>query len=160
MGEGGRTRSRKRWAAYVVGGVLALFLLIQAVPYGRAHSDPPVTKEPAWDSSQTRALAKEACFDCHSNETKWPWYTNIAPTSWLVENDVNGGRSTLNFSEWDKPQNVGDIVEAVQGGGMPPWYYKLMPNHSKARLSGADKAALIAGLQKTIQASPPPAGGG
>jgi hypothetical protein len=61
----------------LVGG----FLLIQLVPYGRAHANPPVVKEPAWDSPTTRALAKRACFDCHSNETVWPWYTNVAPVS-------------------------------------------------------------------------------
>ena len=55
-------------------GLVALFLLIQAIPYGRAHSNPQVTKEPAWNAPQTRVLAKDACFDCHSNETTWPWY--------------------------------------------------------------------------------------
>jgi len=111
---------------------------------------------------QTRALAKGACFDCHSNETKWPWYTNAAPVSWLVENDVKGGRSAFDFSEWDRPQDVGvdDIVEAVRGGGMPPWYYAWMPNHPDARLSKSEKDALIAGLRKTLAASPPIGGGG
>ena len=60
------------------------FLLIQLVPFGRDHTNPPVVQEPNWDSPATRELAQRACFDCHSNETVWPWYSNIAPVSWLV----------------------------------------------------------------------------
>jgi mono/diheme cytochrome c family protein len=146
---------KTRLALYAVAALVGLFLLAQAVPYGRSHSDPKVTKEPAWDSSQTRALAARACFDCHSNLTTWPWYSNIAPVSWLTQRDVDDGRSALNFSEWDRSQDagVGDIVEAVNGGGMPPWYYKLL--HPKARLSKAEQAELLAGLQRTLQRSPP-----
>ena len=144
---------------FCVCGLVGLFVLAQAIPYGRGHSNPPVTKEPAWDSPQTRALAQQACFDCHSNLTTWPWYSNVAPVSWLTQRDVDSGRSTLNFSEWDKPQDVsaGDIAEAVNGG-MPPWFYTLL--HPKAGLSKAEKAQLVAGLQKTLQASPPIGGGG
>jgi hypothetical protein len=77
---------------------------IQLVPYGRDHGNPPVTGEPTWDASETRALVKQACFDCHSNETEWPAYASIAPVSWLVQRDVNEGRAVLNFSEWPRPQ--------------------------------------------------------
>jgi mono/diheme cytochrome c family protein len=151
---------KTRFVLYVVGGLVVLFVLAQAVPYGRGHSNPPTTREPAWDSPRTRALAVEACFDCHSNLTRWPWYSNIAPESWLIQRDVDSGRSTLNFSAWDKPQeaDIGEIAEAVRGGGMPPWYYRLL--HSKSRLSKAEKAELIAGLQRTLQANPPVAGRG
>ena len=144
------------WIAVIVlaGG----FLLIQLVPYGRDHSNPPVTAEPAWDSPQTKALARAACFDCHSNETDWPWYTNIAPVSWLAQHDVDEGRNALNFSEWDRPQEVGDVGEVIRGGEMPPWYYGI--THSGARLSDAEKARLIAGLKATFLASPPVGGGG
>ena len=65
----------------VVGAVAALGLGVQLVPYGREHSNPPVTGEPQWDSPRTAELAKRACYDCHSNETVWPWYSNIAPLS-------------------------------------------------------------------------------
>jgi len=64
--------------------VLGAFLVIQVIPYGRAHTNPRTTAEPAWDSSRTRELAAAACFDCHSNETAWPWFTSIAPFSWLT----------------------------------------------------------------------------
>lgn len=158
----GRDVSRRRLLLYLVGGLAGLFVLIQAVPYGRAHSNPPVLREPAWDSAQTRAFAVNACFDCHSNQTKWPWYTNVAPVSWLTEKDVKGGRSTLNFSEWNRPQDtsLSDLVEAVQGGSMPPFYYSWMPNHPRARLSGSEKAAFERGLEATLKALPPLGGGG
>ena len=77
-------------------GVLGL-LVIQLIPYGREHSNPAVVSEPPWDSPATRAFAVTACFDCHSNETEWPWYSNIAPMSWLVQRDVDEGRQHLNF---------------------------------------------------------------
>ena len=154
---------RPRWqriAAYTaIGGVLG-FLAIQAVPYGRSHTNPPVTREPQWDSPQTRELAARACFDCHSNLTKWRWYSNVAPVSWLIQRDVDGGRAQFNFSEWDKPQDVsaGDMAEAIRGGSMPPWFYALP--HPSANLSASEKNALIAGLVATLNASPPPGGAG
>ena len=80
--------------------LVGLTVAIQAVPYGRAHDNPPVRSEPQWDSPVTRDLVVRACFDCHSNETIWPWYANIAPISWLTTRDVDEGRDELNFSEW------------------------------------------------------------
>jgi len=89
-------------------------VLIQLIPFGRQHTNPPVVREPAWDSPQTRALAKRACFNCHSNETTWPWYSSVAPVSWLTQRDVNGGRSHLNFSEWNKVQrHAGHAAEEI-----------------------------------------------
>jgi mono/diheme cytochrome c family protein len=133
--------------------IVGLFVLIQLVPYGRDHTNPPVSAQPAWDSPQTRALAAAACFDCHSNETAWPWYTSVAPMSWLTQHDVDAGRATLNFSEWNRPQEAGDIAEVIAGGEMPPWYYSAI--HSGARLSDQEKQRLVDGLRATIQASPP-----
>lgn len=133
--------------------LVALFALAQLVPYGRAHSNPPVTAEPRWDSPRTRELARDACFDCHSNVTKWPWYSNVAPVSWLLTNDVNGGRTRLNFSEWNRPQGeLDDAIEAIRSGEMPPWYYVI--RHPKSKLSAADKAQLEQGLDRTFRASP------
>ena len=75
---------------------------------------------------------------------------------------MKSGRSTLNFSEWQKPQDtsISDIIEAVRGGSMPPFYYAWMPNNPKAKLSTSDKAAFIHGLQATFKTSPPAGGGG
>jgi hypothetical protein len=149
----------RKWLIRGAIAVVGLFVLAQLVPYGRDHTNPPVTREVRWDSARTRQLAAGACFDCHSNLTDWKWYSNIAPISWLVYADVKGGREHLDFSEWDKPQGeVGDIVEAVRDGSMPPLQYK--PLHSAARLAGAERAALARGLEKTLAADPPVSGGG
>ncbi|MBI5081140.1 MAG: heme-binding domain-containing protein [Chloroflexi bacterium] len=64
--------------------LVAVVIGMQLVPVWLLKTNPPVTAEPKWDSEQTRALAKRACFDCHSNETVWPWYSNVAPVSWLI----------------------------------------------------------------------------
>ena len=82
----------------------ALGLAIQLVPYGWNHANPAVAAEPKWDKPRTRELFFRACADCHSNETKWPLYSRIAPVSWLVYNDIQEGREHLNVSEWNRPQ--------------------------------------------------------
>jgi hypothetical protein len=153
-----RRRGWRRRLTWIGLGALGLFALIQVIPYGRSHSNPPVTAEPSWDSPRTEVLFTRACGDCHSNLTTWPWYSNVAPVSWLVQNDVDGGRSQLDVSEWDRPQDAaGDVVEQIQGGGMPTFYYTWM--HSSARLSSAEKDALVRGWQATMQKSPPVPGG-
>ena len=122
---------------------------IQVIPYGHNHTNPPVRQEPAWNSPETRVLAKRTCFDCHSNETRYPWYSNIAPASWLTERDALEGRSKLNFSEWDRPQEDAEhAAEEIRKGEMPLWFY--VPLHPDAKLSAADRIALSAGLQATI----------
>lgn len=127
--------------------LLVAGVVIQVIPFGRQHTNPPVVKEPAWDNPQTRALATRACFDCHSNETTWPWYSSVAPVSWLTQHDVNEGREHLNFSEWNKPQHhAGHAVENIRSGDMPLWYY--LPMHPAAKLTDAEKSALVAGFQK------------
>ncbi len=149
----------RKWL--IRGGIAAtaLLLLAQLVPYGRNHTNPPVTQAVKWNSPRTEQLAMGACGDCHSNLTNWKWYTNVAPASWLVYADVKGGRETLNFSEWNRPQaDVGDIVDAVQSGSMPPFQYKIL--HSSGRLSSADRDALVRGLQATLKQDPPIPGGG
>lgn len=90
----------------VVLGVLALFVVIQFVPYGHDHTNLPVQSEPKWDSPQSRQLAQQACFDCHSNQTVWPWYSYAAPVSWLIERDVEQGRRRLNFAEWNNSRPI------------------------------------------------------
>ena len=132
--------------ALFVGGVG--FGLIQLVPYGRSHDNPPVRAEPKWDAPRTRELASRACFDCHSNETRWPWYSHVAPMSWLVQRDVNEGREHLNFSEWDEGRgDTGEAAEEVEERAMPPSQYLLA--HSEARLTDAERAELVKGLEAT-----------
>lgn len=117
--------------------------------YGRAHTNPPVREEPAWDNVQTRQLVERACFDCHSNETEWPWYSHVAPVSWLVQYDVDEGRAALNFSEFDRPQDEAhEAAEEVEEGEMPLPIFLI--THPDARLSDAERAQLIQGLRATL----------
>jgi len=129
--------------------LFALFLLIQLVPYGRDHANPPTTQEPKWDSQATRQTFFRVCKNCHSNETEWPWYSNIAPTSWLVQYDVDEGRSEFNVSEWGRARNKGDeAAHEVREGHMPPWYY--LPPHPEARLTKAERKEYARGLALTF----------
>lgn len=136
----------RKWIKWGLVGSVAALLLIQLIPYGRAHDNPPVVAEPTWDSPTTRSLAVRACYDCHSNETVWPWYANVAPFSWLVQHDVDEGREKLNFSEWGDG-DLDELAEVVLEGEMPPFYYEWM--HSPARLSADEKTALAGGLEST-----------
>ena len=133
--------------------VMVVLLMIQLLPYGRNHVNPPIVSEPAWDSAATRELAKQACFDCHSNETQWPAYASVAPVSWLIQHDVDEGRAALNFSEWQPSQKeASESAKVVEEGEMPPVIYRLM--HAHARLSSTDLNRLASGLAKTLGASP------
>ncbi|MEE9904293.1 MAG: heme-binding domain-containing protein [Chlorobium sp.] len=131
-------------------GAIIVFAAIQVIPYGRDHRNPPVTSEPSWDSPGTRELFFRACRDCHSNETDWPWYSNIAPASWLAQIDVNIGREKFNVSEWGrKGKNEGDeAAEEVRRGKMPPWFY--LPAHPEAKLDDTEKEDLVRGLVATF----------
>jgi hypothetical protein len=141
----------KRILLFVLGALVVIAVVIQLVPFGRDHTNPPVVQEPNWDSPRTRELAVRACFDCHSNETVWPWYSNIAPISWLVYRDVLEGREQLNFSDWGNQQGEGyepgEAGEVIYSGQMPPAYYLL--THVDARLTDAEKQELVQGLQNT-----------
>ncbi len=129
--------------------VLGLFVLIQIIPYGRNHTNPPVISEPTWDSAQTRTLAAQACLDCHSNDTIWPWYSNIAPISWLVQHDLDEGRQRLNFSEWgQRRQETEELSGLINNGEMPPAQFLFM--HPEARLTKSEKQALITGFRATL----------
>jgi hypothetical protein len=140
--------------------VLAAFfvlMLIQAIPYGRNHANPPIVSEPSWDSPTTRALARRACFDCHSHATIWPWYSRVAPMSWLVQYDVDKGRRELNFSDWHNGAHEGKrpdkIREEITEGEMPPVAYRLA--HPEARLTDAEKRRLADGLSAIAIGSDP-----
>lgn len=137
----------RRWALWTGGGVVLLALLIQFVPYGRQHNNPPVASEPNWDSPQTQALFMRACGDCHSNQTTWPWYSNVAPISWLVQNHVDEGRERFNVSDLAHSRSD-EAAETVQRGTMPPGYYTVI--HPSAKLSTAEQQALLAGLMATF----------
>jgi len=128
-------------------GTLALG--IQFIPVSR--SNPPVVKELVWDSPKTRALARRACYDCHSNEVQWPWYSHLAPASWIIANDVNSARERLNFSEISREDRVGVLVKRITNSRMPPADYLAL--HAAARLSEQEKDTFIAGLRLSFKLS-------
>lgn len=136
----------------ILGGIALLVvfgLAIQLVPYGKDHNNPPVIAEPNWDSPQTKALYDRACADCHSNDTNWPWYTNIAPVSWLVQHDVEDGRRHLNTSVWGTQRvETHEIGEVILEGEMPMPIYTVM--HPEANLTQSEKQALAQGLLATF----------
>src|SRR5512134_654435 len=140
-----RLRTILKWTAL---GVVALLVAIQLVPYGRDHTNPAGGRQIAWDSPRTEQLMRDACMDCHSNLTEWPWYSSVAPISWLVQMDVDDGRRELNLSTGET--EVDEMIETIRDGSMPPWQYK--PTHSGARLSDQEKQDLIRGLEATFGA--------
>jgi hypothetical protein len=130
-------------------GLGVLLVTVQFVPFGRSHTNPPTIAEPQWDSPLTRGTFFRSCGDCHSNRTVWPWYSSVAPASWLVQYDVEEGRSHLNVSEWGRKKNDADeAAEEVESGAMPYPPYLLL--HPSARLSENEKAAFLQGLKNTF----------
>lgn len=145
-------RNLGRVLLFLVIFMVVVLALIQLIPYGHNHTNPPIVQNILWDTPETKALAVRACFDCHSNETVWPWYSNIAPISWLTVHDVEEGRSRLNFSDIgsyrERDERIGDIVLE---GEMPPLQY--YPTHPEARLTAAERQALAQGLDNTLAAT-------
>jgi hypothetical protein len=132
--------------------VAAILILLQLMP--EQVTNPPVTREIKWDTPGTRALVQRACFDCHTNLTVWPWYSHVAPMSFLVVGHVTDGRARLNFTEWDRPNaNFTSVNRNVTMGDMPIWNYVLL--HPDARLTPEETQQLLAGLQATFQQDPP-----
>jgi len=122
---------------------LGLFVLIQLVPVNR--DNPPVTEEIQLPQ-HIKTTFERSCYDCHSNKTKWPWYSYVAPVSWLLSKHVQDGRKHLNFTEWDKydakkrANKLEEILDEIEDGTMPlPGYLRL---HPEAVLSGADIDAI------------------
>ena len=135
----------RRWVLRGLLVALAVFVLMQLVPYGWWHENPPVQADAPWPDADSAALARDACYSCHSNETDWPLYSYVAPMSWLVRADVESGRDELNFSDWEEDGDRADkAAEAVADGEMPPRRYKLL--HPEARLSDDEADQLIAAL--------------
>ena len=128
---------KKKWKV-ILGSAVALMALIQFVPVQRVN--PPVGKD-LTASPDVKALLVTSCYDCHSHQTRWPWYSRVAPVSWLVASDVKEGRAHLNFSEWGSyPEDVQGLMKTemyklAQDGEMPPLPYRLI--HHSARVSPA-----------------------
>ncbi len=134
----------------IILGIAVVAVLIQFIPYGKDYTNPPVVSEPQWDSMQTKVLFDKACANCHSNKTVYPWYSKVAPISWLVAYDIEEGREHLNVSMWGvQKRNEGDeAAKEVEEGDMPPIYY--LPTHPEAKLTQNETQQLILGLEKTF----------
>ena len=124
---------------------LVVFVALQLVPYGWSHPNPPVTQDAPWPDAASEEIARTSCYDCHSNETDWPPYSYIAPVSWMVRSDVEGGRHELNFSEWDRDSGRADkAAREIAEGSMPPSSYTLL--HPDAKLTPSEKQELVDAL--------------
>ena len=145
-------KKKLRWAGIIA---VVAFVAIQFVQ--PARENPLVDQSMTVDTLTTftqpvSAMLKASCFDCHSNETRWPWYSYVAPVSWLVADDVHTGRRHLNFSEWGKyPTSkrvvkLGQIYEEVSKGDMPIQKYLYM--HADARLSAADRDSITSWAER------------
>lgn len=138
-----------RWLKRVSVATVVLLLAMQA--YRPARTNPAF--DPAHEihavttmDPQIAPVFNRSCDDCHSNRTAWPWYSKIAPASWLVVSDVNRGRAALNFSEWGRydagaqQKHLKEICGEVSEGEMPAAQYLLM--HPRARLSATERQAV------------------
>jgi hypothetical protein len=139
-------RKLLKWVAIVLAGIFAVMQLIRP-----ARTNPPVDESRALArqmqlTPEASAILNRSCNDCHSNQTRWPWYSNIAPISWFLINHVNEGRRQMNFSDWaqyDRSEQAGylkRICREVQSGGMPIHSYLWL--HGDARLSSEDVKTL------------------
>lgn len=145
----GAAAGRMAMVAVILSGV-GTFAAIQLVPYGRSHSNPPVTGEPQWANERTRELMVNACFACHSNEVEYPPYASVAPISWMVQRHVDEGREAVNYSEFATDQDDADeSADVVEEGEMPPSYFTRFGLHSEADLTDREITELIDGLRNT-----------
>ena len=140
--------------------VIAVIGAMQFKPVPRTN--PPVSGDIAAPAPIEAAL-RRSCYDCHSNETRWPWYSAIAPVSWMIADHVDRGRQQMDFSEWQsyypatRRRKLQWMGRALHEEVMPPWSYRLM--HPGSRLSGADRAALEQWIEAEVDtpsgAAPP-----
>ncbi len=148
-----RRRELVRALASVAAVFLLGFLAIQLVPVPRTN--PPVQSTVAWESTQTRDLVYRACMNCHSDETQWPWYSLLAPGSWITAVHVTSARQQFNLSELGnmssprKTRLARDMADQIRNGVMPPADYLML--HPEARLSSAEKEQLILGLLSSLK---------
>ncbi len=135
----------KTWLKRLLLLLVAALVIIQFIPAGRTN--PPVTA--AYDPPpEVAPILRESCMDCHSHETRWPWYAYVAPLSWWLVEHVEHGREHLNFSTWEdylperKHHKLEELIEETEDGAMPlPSYMRM---HGEARLSADELEALHA----------------
>jgi len=140
-----------RIAAAAVLTTVATLAAAQFIPAKRTN---PVAQGVLVAPPQIEATLRRACYDCHSNQTRWPWYSRIAPVSWFVVRDVNLGRKEINFSEWGsyypatRRRKLQWMGRSLNEENMPPWYYRL--THPGVGLTDADRDALEHWIESTL----------
>jgi hypothetical protein len=123
--------------------VVIVLIAIQFIPVERTN---PIVISDIDAPSGVKAILKKSCYDCHSNETEWLWYSYVAPVSWLVINHVNEGRKNLNFSEWGDLERTKqakmreEIWEEIREEQMPLWQYRIL--HPQAKLTDQEKTLI------------------
>jgi hypothetical protein len=133
--------------------VLAILAAAQLVPAKRTNPPAPgaLVAPP-----RVEATLRRACYDCHSNETRWPWYSRVAPISWLIVREVNVGRKEINFSDWGnyypatRRRKLQWMGRSLREEKMPPWPYRLA--HPDAHLADDDCQALDRWIESTLTA--------
>jgi hypothetical protein len=133
----------KKVVVIIILSLVVVLILIQLIPVRQRN--PRVTLDIP-TSPEVKAVLRQSCYDCHSNETIWPWYSSVAPASWLVASDVQEGREKLNFSTWDqystkeRVKKLQETWEEVEEGKMPTWYYTAV--HGDSKLTPENREAL------------------
>jgi hypothetical protein len=131
------------WIVRVGVSIIVVLVVIQFI---RIDSTNPPVDSDIPTSTAVKSVLRRACYDCHSNETEWPWYSRIAPISWLLAWDVRDGRAELNFSTWNlygtqqQLEKLKESWDVIAEGKMPPWYYLRL--HPEAQLSAAERVLL------------------
>ena len=138
---------RKSVIALAAAAVVLVAIQFHRPERANPPSDPAGSFDRVVSPPQEVAVAlRRACRDCHSNETAWPWYSNVAPASWLIASDVVRGRSHLNFSEWNRlgaemsRSQLAEVCEQVKKGEMPLWYFQ--PLHPESRLASVEVSGI------------------
>ena len=147
-------------AKRILFGTIAILILIQFIPTSRTN--PPIVPSRSLQAHldvppEVQRVLQRSCYDCHSSETVWPWYAQVAPVSWYVAHDVNVGRSHVNFQNWEAQvspeegqEHLGLICKLVRNGNMPPADYRLM--HKGTDVSAEETSAICAWSQKFASA--------
>lgn len=124
------------------------------------HVNPPVEGDLS-APLDVKQLLRQACYDCHSSQTRWPWYSEIAPLSWFAYRDVTEGRRRLNFSSWasytedpgTETTKLDQISRHLASGDMAPWYYRWL--HPEAHLDEAQRDAIFRWVKTETESLPP-----
>ena len=131
----------------------AIVVALGAAQFVRFPATNPPVNGDLTAPSGVKDLIRRACYDCHSNETAWPWYSRVAPASWLAYRHVIQARERLNFSDWTdytydpgtEARKLAEMAKLIRSGAMPPWYYRLM--HPRACLTGADREVVMGWIE-------------